>query len=182
VATTDERLEVKPAGLKDSPTVDASGRKLSGDVAGVEVVDLPGHADGRGSLTPFLSLTEQFWREPVVYGYFITVRPGVIKGWGMHRLQADRYFVPAGRLRVVLYDGRVNSPSYEKFQQIWFSEESAGLVRIPPGVWHADQNWGDSDAVIVNFPTQPYDPDDPDKHRIEPHGGEIGFDWTTRDG
>jgi len=54
-------------------------------------------------------------------------------------------------------------------------------VRIPPGVWHADQNTGDIDAVILNFPTRPYDPADPDKHRIDPHSGEIPFDWTLRD-
>jgi dTDP-4-dehydrorhamnose 3,5-epimerase len=182
MASTRERLEVEPAGLKDVPTVDSSGRELFAAIDGVEVIRLHGHGDGRGSLTPFLALTEQFWRDPVVYGYFITIRPGKIKGWGMHRHQADRYFVPPGTLRVVLYDGRVGSPSAGKLQQIWFSEQSGGLVRIPAGVWHADQNWGDSDALLVNFPTRPYDADDPDKYRIDPHSGEIEFDWVIRDG
>jgi dTDP-4-dehydrorhamnose 3,5-epimerase len=182
MSSTTTGLEVSPAGLKDSQTVDRSGRELFGQVEGVEVTRLNEHADGRGSLTPFLSLADSFWREPVVYAYSVKVRPGKIKGWGMHRLQTDRYFVPACRLRVVLYDGRVDSPTFESFQEIWFSDGSSGLVRIPPGVWHADQNWGDCDAWLVNFPTRPYDPADPDKYRLDPHGEEIAFDWTIRDG
>jgi dTDP-4-dehydrorhamnose 3,5-epimerase len=83
---------------------------------------------------------------------------------------------------VVLYDGRVDSTTFKNFQVIWFSDEASGLVRIPPGVWHADQNWGDSDAWLVNFPTCPYDPADPDKYRLDPHAEEIPFDWTIRDG
>jgi dTDP-4-dehydrorhamnose 3,5-epimerase len=179
---TRTRREVQPLGSKDSQTVDESGRELFGRIEDVEVIRLNQHADGRGSLTPFLSPADPFWREPVVYAYSVVVRPGMIKGWGMHRLQADRYFVPAGRLRVVLYDGRVDSPTFERVQQIWFSEATSGLVRIPPGVWHADQNWGETDALLVNFPTRAYDPVDPDKYRIDPHCGEIVFDWAIRDG
>lgn len=182
MALQEQTSEVFPEGVKDSRTVDDSGRELFADVEGAEVVRVNPLADARGSLTPFLSLTESFWREPVVYAYHVHLRPGVIKGWGMHRLQTDRYFVPAGRLRVVLYDGRVDSPTFQSFQEIWFSETSGGLVRIPPGVWHADHNWGDTDLGLVNFPTRPFDPADPDKYRIDPHGGEIEFDWSRRDG
>jgi hypothetical protein len=33
---------------------------------------------------------------------------------------------------------------------------------------------------VVN--TRPCDHADPDKYRIDPHSGEIPFDWTLRDG
>jgi dTDP-4-dehydrorhamnose 3,5-epimerase len=174
--------QVVPAGSKDSQTVDADGKELFRAIEGAEIVRLTIHADGRGWLIPFLDPESDFWREPVVHAYTIMARPGVIKGWGMHRHQADRYFVPPGRVRVVLYDGRQDSPTFQSFQEVWFSDETAGLVRIPPGVWHADQNWGDRDATLINFPTRPYDPEDPDKFRIDPHGDEIPFDWTIRDG
>jgi dTDP-4-dehydrorhamnose 3,5-epimerase len=182
MALHEQITEISPAGAKDAQTVDGSGRELFAEIENVEIARINPIADGRGSLTPFLSLESSFWGEPVVYAYSVMVRPGVIKGWGMHRLQADRYFVPACRMRVVLYDGRTDSPTFERFQEIWFSEASAGLVRIPPGVWHADHNWGDLDATLVNFPTRPYDPLDPDKYRIDPHGHEIAFDWSLRDG
>ena len=154
--------DISPRGEKDEQTVDTSGRKLASRIEGVEVERVTGHVDGRGSLPPFMS-SPSFWREPVVYAYAVLIHPGRIKGWGMHRRQADRYFVPPGRLRVVLHDGRVESPTFGAFHEVWFSEASGGLVRIPPGVWHADQNWGEHDVWLVNFPTEPYDHDHPDR-------------------
>jgi dTDP-4-dehydrorhamnose 3,5-epimerase len=174
--------EISPRGEKDEQTVDSLGRPLGGCIEGVEVERVTGHVDARGSLTPFMATASDFWREPVVYAYAVMVHPGRIKGWGLHRRQADRYFVPPGRLRVVLHDGRAGSPSFRAFQQVWFSESSGGLVRIPPGVWHADQNWGEDDVWLVNFPTEPYNAEDPDKYRIDPHGGQIEFDWELGDG
>src|ERR1051325_9854154 len=144
-----------------------------GSIDGVELVRLTPFTDHRGTLTEVFNPEHDFWSEPVVYSYYITIRPGRIKGWGMRRKQADRYFVAAGRVRVVLFDGRAESPTYEQFQQIYFSEEATGLLLIPPGVWHADQNWGDTDVAILNFPTCPYDHENPDKYRIDPHSGEI---------
>lgn len=166
-------LEVRPAAARDVP----GGRKIEG----VELVALRSFADHRGTLTPVMG-DASFWAEPVVHAYRITIRPDRIKGWGMHKLQADRYFICGGRLRIVLYDGRVDSPTYESFDEYAFDETTPALVKIPPGVWHADQNTGEVDATIVNFPTRAYDPEDPDKYRIDPRSGEIPFDWTLHDG
>jgi dTDP-4-dehydrorhamnose 3,5-epimerase len=100
----------------------------------------------------------------------------------MHERQADRYCPVAGRVRVVLYDGRTGSPTEGELAQFHFAEEAPGLLYIPPGVWHADQNTGDADAVIVNFPTRAYDRENPDKARIDPLSGEIPFDWDLPNG
>jgi dTDP-4-dehydrorhamnose 3,5-epimerase len=140
------------------------------------------HADHRGSLMEVVNFDHPFWEEPVVHAYVIAVAPGRIKGWGMHRLQADRYVFLSGRVRVVLYDGRADSPTFEQFAEHFFSDDSPGFLRIPPGVWHADQNLGDAPCRVINFPTLPYDREAPDKYRIDPSSGEIPFDFTLRDG
>lgn len=173
-AVAEPALEVRPQAPRDAG---ATGPRIEG----VQVVALRTFADHRGALTPIMS-EGSFWSEPVVHAYRITIRPGRIKGWGMHRLQADRYFVCGGRVRVVLHDGRVDSPTFGAFEEHSFDETTPALVRIPPGVWHADQNTGEVDATIINFPTRRYDAENPDKHRIDPHSGEIPFDWTLRDG
>jgi dTDP-4-dehydrorhamnose 3,5-epimerase len=166
-------VDVSPQGAKDT--------SADRGIEGVELERLSTFSDHRGILSEVVDLERPFWREPVVYSYAITIRPGRIKGWGMHKLQADRYYVAAGCLRVVLYDGRTESPTHARFQEIHFTPETLGLLRIPPGVWHADQNWGDVDAIIHNFPTRPYSHDDPDKYRIDPHSGEIPFDFALAD-
>ena len=169
-------------GARDRPTVDASGRELAPQIEGVALRRLSRLADHRGSLAEVLDVREAFWSEPIVYAYEFTIRPGRIKGWGMHELQTDRYLVSGGELRVVLYDGRSESETHGRIEQFFFTPATAGLLSIPPGVWHADQNWGDTEARIINFPTRPYDPEHPDKYRIDPHSGMIPFDWQLRDG
>ena len=170
------------AAARDRPTVDAASRELPSGIDGVEVRRLTTHADPRGVLTPVLDIRDSFWTEPIVYAYRFSILHGRVKGWGMHELQADRYFVVSGDVRVVLFDGRPDSPSSGSLAQINFTDKTPGLVKIPPGVWHADQNWGQIEAHVVNFPTRPYDPDHPDKLRIDPWSGVITFDWSLPDG
>ena len=167
--------ELTGAARRDRPSVDAEGRELDQGIEGVVFRRLAPHSDHRGSLVPFLDTRDPFWIEPVVYAYEITIRPGRIKGWGMHEHQTDRYFVASGNARVVLWDG-------ERFAQFFFTDATPGMLAIPPRVWHADQNWGESDVHIVNFPKRPYDAASPDKLRIDPHSDVIPFDWELRDG
>jgi dTDP-4-dehydrorhamnose 3,5-epimerase len=91
------------------------------------------------------------------------------------------HFLCAGQMRVVPHDRRVRSPTFGAFAEFHLTEDSRALLLIPPGVWHADQNWGDRDSVVLNFPTRPYDRAAPDKYRIDPHSGVIRFDWSLPD-
>jgi dTDP-4-dehydrorhamnose 3,5-epimerase len=170
------------AAARDRPTVDQASRELAPEILGVEVRRLPIHADARGILTPVLDIRDPFWSESVVYAYRFSILPGRIKGWAMHEFQTDRYFVASGNVRVVLFDGRDDSPSAGSIVEIHVTDRTPGVVKIPPGVWHANQNWGQTEAHVVNFPTRAYEPDHPDKHRIDPHGGTIPFDWSVPDG
>jgi dTDP-4-dehydrorhamnose 3,5-epimerase len=176
-----DELEVEPQAPPDQPTIGPDGEPLN-VIEGVELERLSPHVDHRGSLTELINFRRPFWHEPIVHAYEVAIAPGRIKGWGMHGVQADRYVVTSASMRVVLYDGRVQSPTYERLMEIHFSERSPGLLRIPPGVWHADQNTGEEIARFVNFPTHAYDPAHPDKHRLDPHSDAIPFDWALRDG
>ena len=181
-AEVPEQLEVTPVVPQDRPTVDARGQLLTTGIEGVELHRLGSrHFDHRGTLMEVVDVRLPFWADPIVYAYHITISPGRIKGWGMHKLQADRYYVAYGRLRVVLYDGRPDSTTYQQFRQFFFSDETPGLLRIPAGVWHADQNIGDTDVVIVNYPTRIYDKKSPDKYRIDVRSDLIPFDWALGD-
>jgi dTDP-4-dehydrorhamnose 3,5-epimerase len=172
---------VARAAAREPRSVDRENAPLPPAIDGVVVKRLTPHVDHRGALTPLLDTRDPFWSEPIVYSYEITINPGRIKGWGMHELQADRYVATSDSVRVVLFDGREDSPTAGAIVQLYFGERNPGLLRIPPGVWHADQNWGDTPVRIVNFPTRAYDPDEPDKYRLDPHAGVIPFDWTLRD-
>jgi dTDP-4-dehydrorhamnose 3,5-epimerase len=173
-----EPLVVEPAGRADAPL---RPRDEVG-IEGAELVPLRPHIDQRGSLTEIINIADPFWRESIVHAYVITIAPGRIKGWGVHRRQADRYVVINGLVRVALHDGRPDSSSFGVTRTLFLGERAPALLRIPPGVWHADQNLGAEELTILNFPTVRFDPADPDKQRIDPHAGVIPYDWTVRDG
>ena len=177
----DQDLDVVPGGVRDVPTVGEAGRRRP-QLEGVVVAHAVVHADHRGTLMEAVNFEDPFWEEPVLYAYAFTVARGRIKGWGMHKRQTDRYVALAGRLRVVLYDGRPDSQTFQEFAEFSFADEAPGFLRIPPGVWHADQNVGEGPCRVLNFPTRAYDRDAPDKYRIDPASGEIPFDFTLRDG
>lgn len=155
---------------------------MSARIEGVRVRRIAGYHDHRGALFPLVDVADPFWAQPIVYGYLFTIRPGRIKGWGMHRSQMDRYVVVSGCLRVVLFDGREESSDRGNFCEFHFTPGGAGELQIPPGVWHATQNWGKTLGRVFNLPTARYDPENPDKYRIDPASGEIPFDWRLRDG
>lgn len=125
--------DVRPLADKDEPTVDEQGNRLLSGIEGVRYSRLVSQVDHRGSLTEAVNFDNAFWDEPIVYSYCFTIRPRRIKARGMHKLQADRYFIAAGHVRVVLHDGRTQSPTFGQFAEFHLTEESRGLLLTRPG-------------------------------------------------
>ena len=133
---------------------------------GVNIRRLPTHFDDRGSVTELFDARWPEQHEPLVFSYAFTIRPGVVKGWNLHRRHQDRYVLLSGQMELVLYDPRPDSPTCGDVCRIVMSDRDRSLVNVPVDVWHADRNIGNHDAVVVNFPTAPYDHAEPDKWRL----------------
>jgi dTDP-4-dehydrorhamnose 3,5-epimerase len=128
--------------------------------------NVPTHVDDRGVVFEMFDTRWNWHPDPVVFSYCYTVRPGIIKGWGVHRKHEDRYFLLFGELELVLYDERPDSSTLGLVSKIYLNHYQRRIINIPAGVWHANRNVGLTDAVVVNFPTIPYDHADPDKFRL----------------
>ena len=163
--------------LKDRPTVAPDGSELGALPEGVRVRDLITHTDDRGTLFELYDPRWGFHEAPLVYAYVATMRPGVTKGWAMHEKHDDRYTLLFGSLEVVFYDAREGSPTEGLVAKVVLSEHRRRLLCIPTGIWHADRNIGDREAVIVNFPTHPYEHEDPDKFRLPLDTDAIPYTW-----
>jgi len=154
------------AAVRDKQTVTAAGESVRRLTHGVQVRHLPTHADDRGSVTELFDPRWESYPDPVAYAYSFTIRPGYAKGWNLHRENEDRYAIIAGEMELVLFDPRSESPTCGEVCRIVLSEHHRCLVNIPKYVWHADRNIGATDAVVINFPTSPYDHANPDKYRL----------------
>lgn len=154
------------AATKDRPTVKASGELIQRITEGVRFWPVPTHVDNRGTLVELFDPRWGWHSDPLVFAYASTLRPGYVKGWGLHKKHEDRYFVIQGEMEVVLYDPRPESSTYGEVCTIILSEYNRRLMNIPRNVWHADHNIGAKDTVLLSFPTMMYDHDDPDKYRL----------------
>jgi dTDP-4-dehydrorhamnose 3,5-epimerase len=154
------------AAVKDRQMVTPEGGSVSVMTEGVKFRPAPVHTDERGMLVEIYDPRWKWHPDPLVFVYALTLRPGFVKGWNLHKHHEDRYFILQGEMEIVLYDVRPESPTYGQISRIVLSENNRGLVNIPTHVWHADHNIGARDVIVVNCPTQAYDHANPDKYRL----------------
>jgi len=114
--------------------------------------------------------------------YMTTAHPGVVKGWHYHKKQMDHMAVVRGMMKIVLYDPRDDSPTKGNVMEFFVGEHNPILVGIPPGVFHGFKCVSDVEAIVINTPTEPYDPKNPDEYRVHPHDNDIPYDWDRKDG
>ena len=152
--------------LRDAQTVTAAGERVQPLPADVSLYDATTHVDDRGTVVELFDPRWGWRAEPLVFAYCFSIRPGIIKGWGLHKEHEDRYFILFGEVEAVLYDARPKSPTFGLVSTVVLSEYRRQLLNIPAGIWHADRNIGARDAVLINFPTRPYNHADPDKYRL----------------
>lgn len=154
------------AAVQDGVTVTPAGVPLRRLTHGVQLRRLPTHADERGTVTELFDPRWGFHPDPLVFVYSFTIRPGVAKGWNLHRRHEDRYALLQGEMELVLFDPRPDSPTCGEVCVLRLTETDRCLVNVPANVWHADRNIGTRDVVVVNFPTIAYDHAAPDKYRL----------------
>ncbi len=161
--------------VKDRQTVTPEGECLQELIRGVVLHRLRPIEDERGEITEVYRPSWGIHPDPLVYVYQVVVRPGIHKGWVVHKKQDDRIFVSRGVLRWALYDARPESPTFRTLNHLVISERNRSLLIIPSGVFHAVQNISSEDAFFINMPTKHYDHRDPDKYRFPMDGKVISF-------
>jgi dTDP-4-dehydrorhamnose 3,5-epimerase len=164
--STVDRVTGLDVARRDAQTVTPEGKSLQDMIAGVRVRTATTHVDDRGTVCEIYNPEWGFTEEPLVYAYQTTIRPGQVKGWVLHLEQDDRLFFSVGDAKVVLFDGRIDSPTFEHLNVFFFGQLNRALLRIPSGVYHAIGNVGDTELLFVNHPTRPYRHGDPDKYRL----------------
>jgi dTDP-4-dehydrorhamnose 3,5-epimerase len=100
--------------------------------------------------------------DPVVQVHLTTTLPARVRAWGLHQASTDRLFVVSGLVKIVVYDGRHDSPTLGRLNEFTVSEKNPGLLIIPPNLYHGWKNIGTWEAIIINMPTAMYAYDAPD--------------------
>jgi dTDP-4-dehydrorhamnose 3,5-epimerase len=148
----------------------------------VVVKPLQMHCDERGRLMEILRADDDVFTKKFGQVYMTTAYPGVVKAWHYHRKQSDHFTCIAGMMKLVLYDPREDSPTKGVVNEFFIGEHNTLLVVIPPMVYHGFKCVGSEEAIIVNTTSEPYNHDDPDEFRVDPHDNDIPYDWARKDG
>ncbi len=112
--------------------------------------------------------------------YFSEVYPGIIKGWHLHKEMTLNYAVIQGMIKLVLYDGREESPTFKNVMEIFLGEENYCLVTIPPHIWNGFKGIGCKPAIVANCATMPHSPDEIE--RFDPFSEHIPYKWEVKHG
>ena len=148
-------------------------------IEGVRIKELRAHADERGALMEILRSDDEiysaFGQVYVSYNY-----PGVVRAWHYHRHQDDLWTVVKGMVKAVLYDAREGSPTRGTVEEHFIGEQNRLLLRIPTGVIHGYKTVGNETALLLNFPTRPYNREEPDEYRLPFDSPEVPYDWAIQ--
>lgn len=150
-------------------------------IKGVATKKLKVIPDERGRLTEILRADDKMFAN---FGqvYVTTTLPEVVKAWHMHKLQTDNVACVQGMIKLVLYDPREDSPTYQELDQFYLGIHNPMLVQIPPHIYHGWKCVSPEEALVVNIPTEVYNYTQPDEFRLEAHTEEIPYSWSRKDG
>ena len=145
-------------------------------IAGVIIVPLRRIPDERGTIYHMLKRTDPHFIE---FGeiYFTSIYRGVVKGWHRHRLMTLNYACIWGRVKLVLYDERPDSPTRGALLERFLGPDDYSLVVIPPGIWTGLKGMSEV-ALVANCATHPHDPSLTE--RLDPFTNYIPYDWAVR--
>jgi len=137
--------------------------------------------DERGRLMEMLRSDDDFF---VSFGqvYMTLGYPGVVKGWHFHKDQYDHFVVVKGMIKLVLFDNRLISRTYQEINEFFIGEYNNLLIQIPPLVIHGFKAIGNQEAIIINVSSEPYNYKEPDEFRIHPYENDIPYKWDIKEG
>lgn len=129
----------------------------------VVINDLITHADSRGFFREIWRFAEEEYGSEFKEGKgqlsHSQASSGVIKGWHGHIWQSQLNYVVSGKLKVVLFDNRKNSSTYQNFQEIYINDKNRVVYYFPKGVLHGYECL-EGPMNIIYFTSGSYDLDD----------------------
>ncbi len=145
-------------------------------IEGVEVKNLRVNYDERGHLMEVLRSDDKIFKK-FGQAYITTALPGVTKAWHYHKLQDDHFCCIFGKMRLAIYDSRKNSKTFGEINEWELSLDNPKLVKIPKLLYHGFKCISKEEAIVINIPTAPYNPENPDEYRLDAFSNDIPYDW-----
>ncbi|MBM15173.1 MAG: dTDP-4-dehydrorhamnose 3,5-epimerase [Nitrospina sp.] len=149
----------------------------SDEIEGVIIQPLRQIADNRGPVLHMLRRDSDLFKE---FGevYFSEIHPGSIKAWKRHKGQTQNLTVPIQRIRLVIYDARLDSGTKGNIKEYEVGRpNNYKLIQIPPMLWYGFQALDNQTALIANCVDRPHDPREDES--LSSESDQIPYQWKT---
>lgn len=127
-----------------------------GEIDGVDTRELRFFNDERGWLSELYRQDDVDESLYPVMAYVSMTKSGIQRGPHAHKEQTDYFAFYSSTFKLVLWDGRPDSPTYGNRMVLFTGKDNPRCVIIPPGVIHAYKNVGPEDGFVLNFPNRLY--------------------------
>ena len=146
-------------------------------IKGVKIIKKKQILDERGKIMHMLSIKDKEFKK---FGeiYFSCTYPRSIKAWHLHKKMTINYAIIVGKIKLVLFDDRKNSPTKGKIQEIFMSSENYSLVSIPPLIWNGFKSIENKTSIIANCSDIPHD--EAEIVRKKYNDPSIPYDWKMK--
>jgi dTDP-4-dehydrorhamnose 3,5-epimerase len=140
----------------------------------ISIKQLKIHLDERGYLFETLRFDDSQY---IQYGqtYINITNSGVVKGFHLHKQNIDNITCIQGQIKLVLIDQ--NNNIHEYFMGI----ENPIMVTIPSNIWHGWKCISTIPAIIINSSSLPFNKNNPDELKQDPHNNQWRYSWERID-
>ena len=130
--------------------------------------------DKRGKIMHMLRVDD---KELIKFGeiYFSYTYPGAIKAWHRHKEMTLTYAAVSGKIKLVLFDDRKNSPSKGKLEEIFLSDEDYFTVTVPPLIWNGFKSIENKSAIVANCTDTPHSENEIERRKY--NDPNIPYNW-----
>ena len=144
-------------------------------IQGINIHPLKQLKDDRGKIMHMMRNDSDFFKN---FGeiYFSTVNQNYIKAWHLHKENTLNYVCIHGKVKLVLFDDRKESKTFNQHQEIILSPDNYFLVTIPPGIWNGFKGLSAPDAIIANLIDNPHN--DNEMTRLPHDDTKFNYSWT----
>jgi dTDP-4-dehydrorhamnose 3,5-epimerase len=144
-------------------------------INGIEIVKLNQIVDAKGSVLHMIKSSSPEFKN---FGecYISEINYNSIKGWKLHSKQTQNISVPSGKIKMVLYDFREDSSTFNQLIKITLGRPNNYFrITIPPGIIYGFKCISSPNALLVNCTDIEHDPDE--SITLSIHDKRVPFLW-----
>ena len=110
--------------------------------------------------------------------YFSYSHPNMIKAWHLHKRMTVNYVCVVGKIKLVLFDDREQSPTKGMLQEIFLTTENYNLVSVPPGIWNGFKSVENKFSIIANCSDIPHEAEEMERKPFDdPY---FNYSWNIK--